>query len=248
MLEDLRKELEVFRDPNFKFDPRYHKYTYGDTKYTSVTTFLKNFHKPFDQDFWSKKKSEELGVPVEEILKSWKDKNDNANMVGSSTHLWIENYFNAIHQTIPTDLRIVDRINKFNKIYATHLYKLQPVAFELRIFSKRYPIAGTLDSLFLYKDKLIIIDYKTNGDFKHDGHPKGTFSKLLDPFGDYWENHHNEYSIQISMYSLILKEWGFHISAGYLLHLGEEEEAKVWKCHDFVPQLESYLETYQFGD
>lgn len=245
-MSQIIRGLEVFKDPNFKFDPKYHKYTYGGKKYTSVTTFIKNFKEPFDEDFWSKKKSDELGIPVDEILKSWREKNESANILGSSTHLWIENYFNGIHQKLPTDLRIIERINKFNKIYATHLYKLHPVAFELRIFSKIYPIAGTMDSLFLYNDKLIIIDYKTNGDFKHDGHPKGTFSKLLYPFSEFWENHHNEYSIQISLYSLILKEWGFHVSAGYLLHLGEEDEAKIWKCHNFVPQLEEYLQNYNW--
>ena len=50
-MSQLIKGLEVFKDPNFKFDPKYHKYTYGGKKYTSVTTFIKNFKEPFDEDF-----------------------------------------------------------------------------------------------------------------------------------------------------------------------------------------------------
>lgn len=245
-VDEFNKKLDIFNDPDFLFDPKYHQYTYRGVKYTSVTKFLKNFHQPFDSDFWSKKKSDELGIPQDDILESWRQKNERANFVGSSTHLWIENYFNRVYQELPTDISVIERINKFNKIFATHLYKLTPLKFELRIFSKKYPIAGTIDSLFLFGEKLIIVDYKTNGDFKHDDHPRGTYSKLLPPFSDFYQNHHNEYSIQISMYSLILKEWGFDVSAGYLLHLGEEGEAKIWKCHNFVPQLQPYLDDYSW--
>ena len=240
---DLKKELEVFNDSDFVFDPRSHRYTYGGQKYTSVTTFLKNFSQPFDQEYWSNKKAEELGVDKDQILKEWSEKNSRANFIGSQTHLWIENYYNRVYQEIPTDLDVVDRINKFNRVYATHLYKLTPIKFELRIFSKKYPIAGTIDSLFLYKNSLFIIDYKTNGDFKHDDHPKGTYSKLLPPFDEYWDNHHNQYSIQISLYSLILREWGFNIKGGYLLHIGPDSDPKMYKSHDFVSLLEDYMDS-----
>jgi ATP-dependent exoDNAse (exonuclease V) beta subunit len=179
-------------------------------------------------------------------LKEWQENNDYAHFVGSSTHDWIENYFNQIYQTLPSNLDVIDRINKFNKIFAKQLYKLSPVIFEVRIFSKRYPIAGTIDSIFLYKGKLFIIDYKTNGDFKHDDHPKGKYQKLLTPFEDFYQNHLNEYSIQVSLYSLILKEWGFNVRGGYLLHIGPGEDAKFYMCKDFVNILDKYLQNYKW--
>jgi len=246
MVEDIRKKLQCFNDSNFKFEPKWHRYTYGGKKYTSVTTFLKNFHKPFDEEYWSKKKSDDLGVPQDWLLNEWKEKNIRANEVGTATHNWIESYFNKIYEPLPTDLDVIDRINKFNKIFATHLYKLQPIQFELRIFSKKYPIAGTIDSIFLYNNKLFIIDYKTNGDFRHDGHPKGRYNKLLPPFEDYYQNHLNEYSIQVALYALILKEWGFDVRGGYLLHLGPETDAVLYKCQNLVDKLETYLENYNW--
>ena len=93
MVSSIVDKLKCFNDQNFKFDPKYHKYTYGGKQYTSVTKFISNFHKPFEQDYWSQKKADEAGVPQEWILKEWKDKNDRANFVGHSTHEWIENYF-----------------------------------------------------------------------------------------------------------------------------------------------------------
>ena len=246
MVSSIVSGLKCFNDPNFKFDPKWHKYTYNGKQYTSVTKFIQNFHKEFDSEFWSKKKADEAGVPQEWILKEWKEKNDRANFVGHSTHTWIENYFNQIPQWIPDDLDIVDRINKFNIIYAKQLYKLTPVTFELRIFSKIYPLAGTIDSIFLYKEKLFIVDWKTNGEFTHDEHGKGKYEKLLLPFDDYWKNHLNEYSIQVSLYSLILEEWGFDIRGAYLVHIGPSQEALIHKAVDLKEELRNYLPLHTF--
>lgn len=246
MIKDVLNKLEIFNDPKFKFDPKYHRYTYDNKVYTSVTTFIKNFHKPFEEDFWSKKKAEQAGVPQEWILKQWKDKNDRANYLGSETHNWIENYYKKRFQELPNDIEIINRINKFNKLYAEKLYKLTPVSFEVRIFSKKYPIAGMLDSLFLYKGKLFIIDWKTNGIFTHDEHRRGRFEKLLSPFNEFWKNHLNEYSIQVSLYSLILEEFGIDVKGGYLVHIGPDEDAIIHKAFNFKEILKGYLSTYNW--
>ena len=246
MVVDFIDRFKVFSDPNFVFDPIQHKYTYNGVKYTSVTQFLKNFHEEFDSGFWSKRKADERGIDQEIILKEWKDKNDYANYVGTETHNWVENYYNKLYQGLPTNLDVIDRINKFNKIYATHLCKLEPIKFELRIFSKKYPIAGTIDSIFLYNDKLFIIDWKTNSDFKDDDHPKGKYQKLLEPFDEYYQNHLNEYSIQISFYTIILEEWGFDVRGGYLVHFGPDTDAKIYKTIDFRDKLKNYIKDYKF--
>ncbi len=237
----LADKFKCFDDPNFKFDHQYHRYTYNGEIYTSVTQLIQQFHTKFDQEYWSNKKAEDRGISQEEILKEWKEKNDYANLVGTQTHDWIENYFNGIFQKIPLNLDIVDRINKFNMVYAKDLYKLSPLKFEVRIFSKKYPIAGTIDSIFLYKDKLIIFDWKTNRVFTHDDHPDGRWENLLGPFDDIYKNHLNEYSIQVSMYSMILEEWGFDIKASYLLHIGPSEDPKIYKALDFKERLKKFF-------
>lgn len=242
MKDLILKKFECFNDDEFKFDPKYHKYTYYGDKFISVTTFIQQFHKPFETELWSKKKAEQAGVPQEWILKEWKQKNDYANDVGTQTHDWIENYFNEIWKTLPTNEDVIHRINKFNKIYAKKLHKLEPLKFEVRVFSKKWKIAGMIDALFLYNGKIYILDYKTNKDFTTDSHPKGKYEKLLEPFADYWKNHLNEYSIQLSMYALILREWGFDVAGGYLVHIGPgDEEAELIKCVDMTGILEEYL-------
>ena len=195
-------KLKTYDDPLFQFDPVKHKYTYEGDQFISVTQFIQRFHKKFDSDFWSQKKAEERGITKEEVLNEWKVLNDRANFIGTSTHNWIENYFNRIYQELPTDLDVIDRINKFNRIYATHLHKLTPLKFEQRVFSKKWKIAGMVDALFIYNDSLFIFDYKTNKEFTTENSYK---EKLLEPFNEYDKCHLTEYSIQLSLYSLILE-------------------------------------------
>ena len=241
MIDLLRKQLDCFNDSDFIFNPALHKYTYHSEEFISVTRFIQRFHKPFEQEFWSKKKAEEAGVPQEWILNEWKKLNDYANEVGTDTHAWIEDYFNKTWRPLPTNLDVINRINKFNVIFAKHLYKLEPLKFEVRVFSKKWKIAGMIDALFVYRGKIVILDYKTNKNFTTDENLKYK-EPLLAPFNNYYKTHLNEYSIQISMYALILREWGFDVSGGYLIHIGPgDDDAVLHKCIDFTDILEEYL-------
>lgn len=234
--------LECFNDPEFKFNPTYHKYTYEGEQFESVTRFIQQFHKPFEQDYWSKKKADEGGVTQESILEEWKKLNDYANEIGTGTHQWIEDYYNQVWREIPSNLDLIHRINKFNKVYGKQLHKLDPIKFEVRVFSKKWKIAGMIDSLFLYKGKIYIIDWKTNKMFTDSDHPKGKYEKLLHPFEDHFKNHHTEYSIQLSMYALILEEWGFEIGGAYIVHIGPgDEEAQLIKVIDMRENLKMFL-------
>lgn len=238
MRDFILSKLELYNDPEFNFDSESHCYTYDGQRLISVTQFISRFHEKFDTDRWSKFKADKRGVHQDVVLKEWKDENDRANRLGTFTHEWIENYFNQIWQPLPSEPDLIDRINKFNRIFSTHLHKLEPLKFEQRIFSVSLKIAGTIDSLFLYKDNLIILDWKTNKKFS-TSNEWGT--KLLTPFDSYEQSHLNEYSIQLSLYSLILKEIGLDVKVCYLVHIGPNDEATIHKCHDFTEILKDYL-------
>lgn len=249
--DELLKKLEYFNSPEFSFNEEYHRYTYKSENFISVTTFLQKFHKPFEYDKWVKIKAEEDGVTVEEKAAEWQALNDRANVIGNGIHNWIENYYNRVLQEIPVDLDIVERINKFNIIYADKLHKLTPIKFEQKLFSPKLKIAGMIDSLFLWKGKVIMVDWKSNKKFTHNDHPDGKFDELLYPFESYYKNHHNEYSIQLSLYAYILREVGIEVSAMYLCYIGPdgvdgmgnviEMPAKLYKAHDMRPELDLYF-------
>ncbi len=238
--EEILEKLRTYDDdPNFHFDEPSHIYTYGDATFTSVTTFLSRFHKPFDKEFFSKRSAVKEGVSQQEILDRWQAKNDYSNMLGHSVHLWIENYYNGILQELPTNLDIIDRINKFNVIFSNHLHKLEHIKCEQRIFSKDKLIAGMIDTLFLYKGKVFLVDWKTNLRWTDDSNC--TYKKLLYPFSEYWENQHNEYSIQQSLYAFILGELGIEVKAMYLCYIGPDAPGTMYKVVDMRPELRAYF-------
>lgn len=242
MRDELLQKLKCFEDPEFTFDPGLHRYTYHGDVFQSVTQFIGQFHVPFDTEKWSKIKAEQAGVDQEEIKKEWKRLNDYANEIGTETHQWIEDYYNKIWREIPTNQDLLHRITKFNKIYSKQLHKLEPLAFEVRVFSKKWKKAGMIDSLFVKDGKIFILDWKTNKDFTSDSHPKGKYEKLLSPFDEYWKNHLNEYSIQLSMYAAILEEWGFEIGGAYLVHIGPgDEDAQIYKVNDVRGNIRGFF-------
>lgn len=242
MKDFLLNQLECFKDPLFIFDSEQHRYTYDGEDYESVTKFVGKFHLPFDTESMSKKKADELGIDQETIKKEWAETNRYANEIGSATHEWIEYYFKGIWKPLPTNPDIIHRINKFNKIYSKHLHKLDPIASEIRVFSKKLKLAGTIDALFMKDDKLYILDYKTNKKFTDDNHKDGKYQKLLWPFDSYYKNHHNEYSIQLSLYATILEEWGIKVDGSFLVYIGpDDDDSKIIKIRDLRDEIKTFF-------
>jgi len=242
-IEDVLDKLKFFDDnKDFDFEPVSHTYTYKGDRFISATQLISRFHKEFDTDYWAERKAKDTGVSIEEKKSEWQSINDRANFLGTSTHDWIENYFNKIWQPLPIDKEVIDRINKFNIIYADRLHKLTPVKFEQRIFSEKWKIAGMFDALFFHNGKFYILDWKTNKKFTTDKSDYGMSEKLLYPFGEYYKNHQTEYSIQLSLYKLILKQYGIIVEDCLLCYIGPNEPAKLYKTIDFSDILEKYLD------
>lgn len=251
---EIEKKLEYFDNKNFIFEADAHKYTYDGVNFDSVTTFLKTFKEEFKRDYWANKKAQQAGVSVDVILSDWKKKADTANILGTAVHEWIENFWIMwgtgeipAHYDSPND-EVRKRCEKFLSIYESKLKNFVPLKPELKIFSKKWRLAGTVDQPLLFWDDklgkvlLVIGDWKTNKEFKDDYHPKGKYQKLYRPFSHLHANSHNEYSIQISLYRLILEEIGIETHSGFLCHIGPEGPAKLYPAKDLRSMLKIYLD------
>jgi hypothetical protein len=244
----IERKLEVFKDTKFTFDEPSHTYRYNGSKFDSVTTFIKNFKVPFDREFWSKKKAEERGVDPSVILEEWNQKSTKAMGIGTKVHKFIEDYLSGDSPEIPDNPEVKERVEKFLEFHERKLNVFHPLKSELKVFSKKWRLSGTIDQPFLFWDDkkdmpfLVIGDWKTNGEFKDDNHPKGKYKKLLRPFSHLYENNHNEYSIQISLYRLILEEEaGIQTESGFLCHIGPEGPPKLYPTKDLRDPLRAYL-------
>jgi hypothetical protein len=250
--EEFLNKISVFKDPNFVFEEGAHTYHYKDIKYDSVTGFIKRFKVPFDRQYWSNRKAKERGVDVSVILEEWQGKANVANDLGTKVHKWIEDFWGGEKRELVLEKdgeRLIERVGKFMELYDNRFKNLVPLTSELKIFSRKWRLAGTIDQPFLMWDTkqnkvlFLIGDWKTNKEFKSDDHPNGKYKKLLHPFSHLWENHLNEYSIQVSLYRLMLEdEIGLETHGGFLCHIGPEGPAKIYPTKDLRQHLRVYLQ------
>jgi len=246
----LESKLEYFQDPNFKFDEKSHTYTYVDSQtlrpiqiFTSVTGFISQFKEKFDSNFWANKKAKSTGKTRDEILNEWKETSEIAMDLGTLVHKWIEDYYAGLNPELPTHPEVLSRVLKFKELYSERLYKLSAVKQEFRIFSRKWGLAGTMDALFSIDSNYYVGDWKTNKKFTTDTDPKGRYKKMLYPFEDLWDNSLNGYSIQLSLYRLILQEEaGFKTDGAFLCWIGPEEKPKLYKTVDLRDRLYEYLQ------
>lgn len=238
-VEEIQEKLKYFDDPKFVFDEKEHIYRYDGKIIYGTTSFLENFIKPFDSDYWSKKKADDAGITQEEMLAQWDAKRDRSCDLGHAVHEYIENFYEQNSTKLTADEEANERIEKFHIIYESRLKPLQNIGSEIRVFSKKWGIAGTLDQLYLYEGSIIIGDWKTNKQIKTD--KDFCFNKLLAPFQNYKENELNKYSLQISLYRLLLEEAGIHTDYGFICHIPGKGDAAIYKLKDFRAELRAYF-------
>lgn len=247
--DQLKSKLKIFESSNFVFDEPSHVYKYSGEKFDSVTTFIKNFKEPFNSEYWAGVKAAERGISKQEILNEWKQKGDYAGELGTDVHKWIEDFWSGLNPAYPEHPEKIQRIQKFESIYESKLHLFTPIKSEVKVFSKKWRLAGTMDELFAFYDKkekrfkVVVGDWKTNKEFKTPDTRSGTFKKLLRPFNDLYENHLSEYSIQLSLYRLILAESGIETDSGFLCHIGPDGPAKIYPAYDLRERLKVYLDS-----
>ena len=183
------------------------------------------------------------------IENEWTEKATTATELGTRVHKWIEDFWTGLDPQLPEDPIDLARVQKFLDLYEARFKKLIPLKSELKVFSKKWKLAGTVDQPFLMWDEkkqeilFLIGDWKTNKELKDDSHPKGRYKKLLHPFNDLYENSHNEYSIQISLYRLIIEEeLGIETHGGFLVHIGPDAQAKIYPIKDLRERLKVYCQ------
>lgn len=173
------------------FDEPSHKYSDDDkTNYTSCTTFIHKFEKPFDKDYWSKFKAKERGVSQQVILDEWAGINKQSLDRGNKIHNAFEDGLNKVYVDAakkedvlftgshsdaryqkPTGITTIIELRNspayvaYPKIRA-YMEKLIFAGYiiyaEYRLFRPEIQIAGMVDILAIKDNDIIIVDWKTN--------------------------------------------------------------------------------------
>lgn len=248
----MESKLQYFLDPNFRFNEETHTYTYVDPLtlkpvqiFKSVTGFISQFKEKFNSDLVAAKVAKKKGVSKQQILNEWKAISDTAMDLGTIVHKWIEDYYKGENPEMPTDPIVLERVERFIRLHEEKLHKFEPIHQEFRLFSRKWGLAGTMDALFKLGGDYYVGDWKTNRKFTSDADSEKDYfaKKLLYPFEDLWDNSINSYSIQLSLYRLILQEEaGFQTKGAFLCWIGPSGKPELHKTVDLRDRLYQYLQ------
>ena len=212
------------------FDEASHTYTNTKTgkKYTSVTTLLGKYKKPFDSAGHSKRVAEREGVTQEFVLEMWQTETKKATDKGTKIHNLMEKFikFGEIEESYSYLFK------SYNKVVENYIGEYKKVHSEKLLALHEFEIAGTSDIIYERKDDFIVADFKTNKKYRFST----DFSDYMLPPVDHLAYcEFNSYALQLSLYA----------------HMYEQETKK--KCSKivtfflnedrWVPYHSNYLKT-----
>jgi hypothetical protein len=242
--QEIKDALAVFK--NISFDPNEHAYHINGKKCVSVTELIGHYKKPFDADKWSKIKAREVGVDQLEILERWDRKREIADVKGKVSHKYMESLLegttfcypkNEIEGTFSGEDPIRDRFEKISKQMFRFVCdirgKMEPIVSEQIVGDESLLLCGTIDQIFFNNkhDELQIWDWKTNSKIDEDSR-----YPLLPPIESLTNCHLNVYSLQTSLYKMILeKTTALRFGKSHLVWFNENNDAyRIFKCRDYL--------------
>lgn len=266
--EARRKILGEFED--LEFYDEGHRYILNGKQLTSATNVAHQFiREPFDQQLQAKCYAEKHGETPEYWLQQWRQISFRASTLGSKTHAYGESlgYLRAgmpericpsVRRQYMPEYGFLAPIHPKEEAVFKFMSDLPPsmhlVLNEGRVYSGKNPcqdrnlkeqIAGTFDMLY-YNDGsngkrkgFIILDYKTNASLISE--PNRRFGKMLkSPFDYMTEEDFSIYTIQLSLYALMLEDIGIPIISRCIIWL-KDGEYKVLPVESVSEKLRQTL-------
>jgi hypothetical protein len=163
----------------------------------SATKLISNLKKPFDKNYWAKRKADERGITKEEILKEWEYTARVSTEKGTAFHNYVENYLsNRIFPYPESKIKSIDifdgkdpvkekfdvLIKMFDSFYKKINGILIPIKSEFVIGDEELQIAGMVDQIFYNKN--IRKNNETNICVVARKHPLKGFIDFIKPFNE----------------------------------------------------------------
>ena len=241
-------DLSFTQDPLFTFNEERHLYHYDGKPLDSVSSIQRMLTVPFPRDRIAGYVARKRGITRKAVLAEWEEKRVRASARGNAVHSCVEKFLAtgcmpslpAGHGLPPDDAWDVRRrLQDFQGWHATHMHDVQVLGTEVRVYSLALGTAGTMDALVLRGGFVYVGDWKTNGAFTTDA--DRSYNNLLPPLAHLPDNHRNSYSIQVSLYRMMLHEHGIRTAGGFIVHLPEEGRPALYPALDLRRPLWEYL-------
>jgi hypothetical protein len=212
------------------FKPETHSYVSIDPNenisWTSVTSVISKFKKPFDADTIAlksskNKKSKWYGMTPDAIKEAWKSESNRAMSLGTWYHGQRERDILSCESISREDIVVPvfkpiesDGIKKApdqklgNGVYPEHM-----------VYLKSAGLCGQADRVEVVNGKVNIYDYKTNKEIKSTGYTnwEGITDKMLDPVNHLDDCNLNHYSLQLSFYMYMIIKHNPRLKPGKMI-------------------------------
>lgn len=227
------------------FNPKNHTYVYEDKSLHPVTSMIKWITPEFKADEILSAVAYKSGKSKAEIQAEWDAKKDVALEKGTRVHNYIENVIEG------NDVSVLSAVN--DRLYEmdqfddawSKICKSLDAKFEKKewtIGDVELGLAGRVDAIIsiMHKNvrKLCIFDWKT-GKFTARKYAR---ESMLPPFDDLPCCEEVKYSIQLSLYRLIIERNGYgDIFNSFILHLPADAKYQLYNVVDLRDRLEEWL-------
>ena len=261
--ENTRQLLEE-KFGNIQFIEEGHEYFIENEKYTPVSTVIKEYEQPFEEDRVADNYARKYRKTKEDVLKEWKFKNLKSTIGGSRVHEYGESYTNMIaglpekiceanrkqYVDCRGEMMLIPTFPKesaVKKFYDEKSEYLIPIGAEFKL-STRYmgdrvrKICGTCDLLFYEEDPLfgdhqfVLADWKTNTSLTTD-YKRNNNICMKFPFDNMIDDSLSHYTLQFNLYRRMLESVGVKIGDMRLIWLKEDgnyEIVKIGKMNDRI--------------
>ena len=249
--EARKKVLQEFED--LEFFEEGHRYVLSGQSLPSVSNVAHRFiREPFNEQLQAKRYAEKNGRTPEYWIQQWRQNSFRATTLGTKTHAYGESlgYLRAgmpericpsiMSQYMPQYGFLApihpkeEAVLKFMNELPGSMYL---VLNEAKVYSGKNPcreknlkeqLAGTFDMLY-YNDGsdgqpegFMVLDYKTNANLANDYNRR--FGRVLSsPLADMTEEDLSLYTIQLSLYALMLEDIGIPIISRRIIWLKDGE-------------------------
>ena len=215
------------------FDPTGHTYTDNlNRPYISVTSFVKSFFPPFDEQAAAARIAARTGRLEMEIITDWNQKRTVSAAFGTAVHAHAEARIRN-QQPVAASSALEQRAfgivdNAISML--SDSYEL--LSAEQIIFDPLFQIAGTLDLFAMSRSTglISIIDWKTCETINND-----SYGQARPPIAAVRDSKLNHYALQLSLYAMILtdSEYSGYPSRGEpvelaLIHIAPDRPEPVW--------------------
>ena len=190
------------KKPPITFTEWNHTYTHNETgeKFTSVTTILGKYKKPFDSDSAATRVAKREGVSKEMVLEMWEKEKNKACDRGTSLHKLLEDY-----------ITIGEQVDDYGWLYKTYdrcaeynVDRYKKVLCEQLLWNEELKVYGLADLIYEHKDGTFTIgDFKTNKRYRFSSDYN---EWMLPPLDHLTVCEHSTYTMQLSIYAWLYEQ------------------------------------------